>query len=779
MTETVPFAMDSSNQAAWWTPVAVDDDSTWLAFNSPAAQDPFHEVTVARQTDGIWESACLVDEEGVCAVFVDDNGHNQPSIAVDGHGRAHVFHSMHHNQWRYQRSNATGALAFTPAGSSMADPQGLITYPVLASAPDGDVYVLARVGLDDWFSARLYRWDDQSATWSLAAVVAETDDMVPYPDSIQIGADGRVHIAWEWMPGGTGGYRQDGSYLVYDPATDELISPTGRVLTDPATPNDDDVVYLPEDGGVIQSAALSLADGEDFAGIAYRYRPAGETAFQVRWASHDDVAWQTERVTPPGDDTTAAIGATASDSWERIYYISTATCTELNVLEHGGLMMAERSVRGGTLGQWRHSHLGGGPAVERLSVATDSDDDVLYLAAPRKLDRDADPELRLARVARQVAPSSPLPLPVEDPVNLLRGSGVQVSSSASPQQGGPCAVDGRTGETASRWVSAPEDTSPELIVTMDQPSPIAEIAVHSGYLDQTGAIVSDFTVDAMVNGVWTEIATVVDNTASPAVVFVTDVTTDQLRFRFDDAPVRIYEVEAFAERRSSELIATAVTTDTAVLHHGDDTATVRVRVTNRGLQAHSTTLRAVAPAGVTVNEVAMTVSAGESREVNLHVTGSAGAAEGFFEMAVLAGEEQIGLIHLDVRDLIWLPTDGADVYTETGDWNTSGVPGWRGTLARWVDGGTGATATWTPDLPSPGRYRVSVWVPPGADTTTGAEVAVHHTGGSEKLVVDQSSTGGAWLVLGTWEFTGDGVGITVTATEAGYHRTGALRFEPV
>ncbi|GBG07790.1 hypothetical protein PAT3040_02351, partial [Paenibacillus agaridevorans] len=39
------------------------------------------------------------------AEFINDLGHNQPSIALDGDGNLHMFASMHHEGWKYFRSD--------------------------------------------------------------------------------------------------------------------------------------------------------------------------------------------------------------------------------------------------------------------------------------------------------------------------------------------------------------------------------------------------------------------------------------------------------------------------------------------------------------------------------------------------------------------------------------------------------------------------------------------------------------------------------------------------
>ncbi|MGW2112056.1 BNR-4 repeat-containing protein, partial [Streptomyces sp. NPDC001948] len=103
---------DSSNQAAWWTPVATykgRGQYTYFAFNEPGSTAATHRPAIARRDpDGLWSRLPLLDKSGQQAEFPDDNGHNQASVARDGSGRLHVFASMHADPWRYFRTEAPG-----------------------------------------------------------------------------------------------------------------------------------------------------------------------------------------------------------------------------------------------------------------------------------------------------------------------------------------------------------------------------------------------------------------------------------------------------------------------------------------------------------------------------------------------------------------------------------------------------------------------------------------------------------------------------------------------
>ena len=67
VTEKVPYAMDSSNQAAWWTPVATykgRGQYTYFAFNEPGSTAATHRPAIARRDpDGAWSLLPLVNRD--------------------------------------------------------------------------------------------------------------------------------------------------------------------------------------------------------------------------------------------------------------------------------------------------------------------------------------------------------------------------------------------------------------------------------------------------------------------------------------------------------------------------------------------------------------------------------------------------------------------------------------------------------------------------------------------------------------------------------------------
>jgi hypothetical protein len=85
-----------------------------------------------------------------------------------------------------------------------------------------------------------------------------------------------------------------------------------------------------------------------------------------------------------------------------------------------------------------------------------------------------------------------------------------------------------------------------------------------------------------------------------------------------------------------------------------------------------------------------------------------------------------------------------------GSWTTSSsASGHYGPDYRWASTGTApARAMWTPQVPSPGLYQVSMWWPAGSNRNPATVVGVSLQGSLHTATVDQQSNGGQWNVLG-------------------------------
>jgi BNR repeat-containing family member len=385
-TSEVPFRMDASNQAGWWKPLEEYNGSVYMAYNawgdaaSGGATDT-HTIYVAKRApDGSWTRGCLKDANGICAVYPDDIGHRQPTIAIDGHGYIHVFAAMHQDNWRYWRSGAPGDVtSMIWQGRSMPDQDALVTYPSAGRAANGDVYVIVRTTT----SGRLYRWNNATNVWTRIAVFASQSGFSVYPDDVIGDSNGNIHIAWEWASGSAGGLRHRASYLRYSPSTNQFFSAAGDHVTVPATTATSAAVFQPLEGseqltGVgsadpgVQSAKLALNPANNRPLAAYRYKTTTGGQWTVRLAEWNGSSWQRSVVYAGLYDTFAAIDISMYGTGTRVYYSKIGTPAGNQV--HS----AERQ----SGGPWVETSLLPGVPVERLSVIRRNNIDYLYLASP-------------------------------------------------------------------------------------------------------------------------------------------------------------------------------------------------------------------------------------------------------------------------------------------------------------------------------------------------------------------------------------------------------------
>ncbi|MFE5337430.1 BNR-4 repeat-containing protein [Isoptericola sp. NPDC056573] len=591
--EQLPYPVDRSNNAGWWTPLDVVDGVTYMAFDSPAADAARHEVHVAAKgADGAWTVGCLRADDGSCATFLDDSGHDQPSIVVDGEGTIHAFVSMHHVPWQYYRSTTPGDVTSLVDASADLPDQGVpMTYPVTARGADGDAYVMVRGGRDEATvrDGRLYRFDTAAGTWSRVAVFASGTGASVYPDDLEVGTDGRLHVLWEWHRWAAGPYRHLGSYAVYDPKDDSWHDAAGNALSTPIAPSAGGaVVYQPftdgeslqTDGPTVQTAKLAV-HGDTLAGVVYRYAAVKADGtpdrFDVRFAQWDGSAWQRETVIDADDlgagtDTVAALDATSAAGTTRAYAVVQGT---VDGQVRTQVVRAERGLDGG---QWRFAGLGDVQVgQQRLAARTirtgpSSGTDVLYVSAAESGPTSG--TLFHARVPRTGGPL--VGSPIADVVagvrggdggedggdpgtpgptgNLALGGTVTASSALRTDTGGDKAVDGLLTD-ASRWISAVDDATPTLTVAWDDAAPVASVRVHSGYraaVDPASAVLRDFTVELHTATGWVEVGSVTGSTSGTVTVPTPGVTADQVRLVATDPSAsetdvaRVFEIEVLA-----------------------------------------------------------------------------------------------------------------------------------------------------------------------------------------------------------------------------------------
>lgn len=379
----VPYAMDSSNQAGWWTPLETYGtglEYAYMAYNAPGSTSGTHKVYIARRDGtGAWTNIPVMNGSSV-AEYNDDIGHNQPSIARDGSGRFHVFASMHNDSWRYFRSDTVGGAPQNHSADMPTPSSFRGTYPVLTTAPNGDVYLLIRSGLDSagYRPGVLFRWNNAASTWSQVAVVGATAGRSFYPNDLVFDANGDLHILFEWSAFVSSALRHELSYLKYSPSTGSFYKADGSAVTAPVSLSTADIVqplgpteaYV-QDGGDpggpgVQSAKLAV-DSAGSPKIVYRYREEGSANFSVKYASYASGSWNLQTVYNL-TQTRAAIDITWTGSTVRVYYA-----------KYSGTDRAYMAVPSGSTG-WNLTSIAPGKPIERLSVERNANGiDILYL----------------------------------------------------------------------------------------------------------------------------------------------------------------------------------------------------------------------------------------------------------------------------------------------------------------------------------------------------------------------------------------------------------------
>ncbi|MDB6122096.1 MAG: hypothetical protein JWQ71_1089 [Pedosphaera sp.] len=66
-----------------------------------------------------------------------------------------------------------------------------------------------------------------------------------------------------------------------------------------------------------------------------------------------------------------------------------------------------------------------------------------------------------------------------------------------------------------------------------------------------------------------------------------------------------------------------------------------------------------------------------------------------------------------------------------------------------VTGSANATATYTPNLATPGNYNVYTWHPAGGNRSSDSHFLITYSGGTTNVRIDQKINGGVWLLLAT------------------------------
>lgn len=113
----------------------------------------------------------------------------------------------------------------------------------------------------------------------------------------------------------------------------------------------------------------------------------------------------------------------------------------------------------------------------------------------------------------------------------------------------------------------------------------------------------------------------------------------------------------------------------------------------------------------------------------------------------------------------YIVDNGDSGFSKTGAWATSSLTGFNGTSTLYSQA-AGATATWTPNLPSAGRYAVYAWFPSYSNSDTAAQYEVQTVSGPQTVTFSQVPYAGKWRSLGIFNLPA-GSGGTVTLTSSG------------
>jgi hypothetical protein len=89
--------------------------------------------------------------------------------------------------------------------------------------------------------------------------------------------------------------------------------------------------------------------------------------------------------------------------------------------------------------------------------------------------------------------------------------------------------------------------------------------------------------------------------------------------------------------------------------------------------------------------------------------------------------------------------------TFTGDWTIASSSADKYStnyhFANTVGGAATATATWRPNIITPGKYNVSIWYPQGANRANNAPFQISFNSGVTNISVNQQTDGGAWRLI--------------------------------
>ena len=392
------FNADASNRAGWWKPIVAKDGMLSIVFNfdgheeSGCKENSNHKLTLATKFDNqSWEyvTAKLKNRNRYWSAC-DDLGHRQPTIAIDGDGRVHVWAGMH--------SEPDGCCYFTFQHdleefeqNDAFQNKGSFTYPIPAAAPNGDIFLAIRNLPDSQSDSEVNRFEGQGElhTWNngnkewrkVSSFAAHTftehgSNAIAYPDDLYVDSNGIVHILWEWAVNSTSDRRYLGSYLKFDPVQQVFLTADNEMVFEPV--NLSTLTELPsltfepsnpflDRGDYIQSAKLEY-DG-DYCSPCIVYRVLGNKGNNIAFTRWNDGDWaKPELLYSSNINSFATIDASIDEDKFTVYY----------ALVGEGVYKSSKSM---TSDNWSHSVLYESESADiRLSLAAQYQTKILYIS---------------------------------------------------------------------------------------------------------------------------------------------------------------------------------------------------------------------------------------------------------------------------------------------------------------------------------------------------------------------------------------------------------------
>ncbi|WP_286259816.1 BNR-4 repeat-containing protein [Pseudoalteromonas apostichopi] len=392
--ETI-FTIDESNRAGWWKPITSNDDTLFVAFNSLGAEssrcedNSTHHITVAYKSEQQSWQYLNAQTSKYLWNKCDNNGHKQPSIAVDGNNVIHLWADMHNNKdgcCYFNNLDSNDKLAL----KNDFEGKGKFTYPIADTSPSGDIYLVLRnlpninpgdESVNYEGAGELYLWKHKLKKWRKVSTFAENTQRLQgfnapvYPDDVYVDSQGIVHILWQWSLKTTGAKRYYGSYITYHESDRSFYAADGTLLSTPISlasrhtiPS---LVYedsIPYSGTFIQTAKLIVDD--KYCSPCIAYRTITESQHQVRFTRWVDGHWSEPEIafSTSSSLTSATLDISVDQTAVAIFY----------AVKDEGAFVARRELNGLN---WTSQLVQPSSAQDiRLSVTNYADKIILYLS---------------------------------------------------------------------------------------------------------------------------------------------------------------------------------------------------------------------------------------------------------------------------------------------------------------------------------------------------------------------------------------------------------------